>query len=339
MSKRLKRSRLQLESLPEEISTMTKRLKRSKLQLESLPDEMLLKIFSYMNMQELLQYSQVSKRIRAICSDKSFWEDTYLVEKKVKAEFIKAILDRNCDLLVIDKTVIDGCVKLKKISKLRFLSLFCLTMYATKDFYHEILNSCCSLKSLTMSGMKHSLNIVLQNLCKKNEKTLFSLDLAYCRRWISKNSLQVISKHCTELKQIYLTSTNISQDAMDIFVSTLSPNVETICLAGNGDTSMTDAQIEVLVCRCNKITELDLDDAMLLTDASITSIIKHLKQSLRYLDLSHCPKISFEQVLELKSMPKLRILKYGFKSWHTMVLRKKLPHLKVNQNGFVGYMF
>ena len=54
------------------ILTMSKRLKRSRLELENLPDEMLLKIFSYMNMQELLQYSQVSKRIRAICSDKSF---------------------------------------------------------------------------------------------------------------------------------------------------------------------------------------------------------------------------------------------------------------------------
>ena len=118
---------------------MSKRLKRSRLELESLPDEMLLKIFSYMNMQELLQYSQVSKRIRAICSDKSFWEDTYLVEKKVKAEFIKAILDRNCDLLVIDKTVIDGCVKLNKTSKLRFLSLFCLNMHATKDFCQRFL--------------------------------------------------------------------------------------------------------------------------------------------------------------------------------------------------------
>ena len=308
-------------------------MKRSQLQLESLPDELLLKIFSYMNMQELLQYGQVSKRIRAICSDKSFWEDTYLVKKKVKADFIKFILDRNCDLLVIDKTVINGCVKLNKTSKLAYLSLFCYTLDATKDFYHEILNSCCSLESLRLLGMQHSSNIVLQNFCKRNEKTLFSLDLADCR-WISKNSLLVIAKHCTELTQIYLTSTNISQDAMDIFVSALSPNVETVCLASNGDT-MTDRQIEILVSRCNKITKLDLDDAELLTDASITSIIKHLKQSLRYLDLSHCPKISFEKVLELKSMPKLRILKYGFKSWHTMVLRKKLSHLKVNPDGYL----
>ena len=308
-------------------------MKISRLQLESLPDEILLEIFSYMNMQELLQCGQVSKRIREICSDKSLWKETGLIQKRVKAEFIKSILDRNCEELIIRNTVIDGCVKLNKTSKLAYLSLFCCTSDATKNFYHEILNSCCSLESLTLSGMKHSSNIVLQNVCKRNEKTLFSLDLAECR-WISKNSLLVISKRCTELTRINLQSTILSQDAMDIFVSALSSNVETICLASNGDT-MTDRQIEILVSRCNKITELDLDDAMLLTDASITSIIKHLKQSLRYLDISHCPKISFEKVLELKSMPKLRILKYGFKSWHTMVLRKKLSHLKINPDGYL----
>ena len=307
-------------------------MKISSLQLESLPDEMLLKIFSYMNMQELLQYGQVSKRIRAICSDESFWEHIHLEQKKVKAEFIKFILERNCHLLGIDDTVIDGCVKLNKTSKLAYLSIH-WNVYASKDFYHEILNSCCSLESLEMDSRKQSLNVVLQNLCKRNGQTLSSLKLDECQ-WISKNSLQTISKHCTELTEINLGYTNVSQDAMDIFVSALSPNVETVCLASNGDT-MTDRQIEILVSRCNKITQLDLDDAELLTDASITSIIKHLKQSLRYLDLSHCPKISFEKVLELKSMPKLRILKYGFKSWHTMVLRKNLPHLKVNPDGYL----
>ena len=99
-------------------------MKMSSMQLESLPDEILLEIFSYMNMQELLRYSQVSKKIREICSDKSFWDEIYLVSKKVKAEFIKFILERNCNCLFIDDTVIDGSVKLNKTSKLAYLELF-----------------------------------------------------------------------------------------------------------------------------------------------------------------------------------------------------------------------
>ena len=199
---------------------MSKRLKRSQLQLESLPDELLLKIFSYMNMQELLQYGQVSKRIRAICSDKSLWEVTVLIKKRVKAEFIKTILDRNCIELQIRNTEIDGCVKLNKTSKLAYLSLFCCNLDASKNFYHEILNSCCSLKSLTMSGMKHSLNIVLQNLCKRNGQTLEHLDLGECK-WISKNSIEMILKYCTQLTTITLWGSNMSQNSMDLFVSGL----------------------------------------------------------------------------------------------------------------------
>ena len=90
------------------------------------------------------------------------------------------------------------------------------------------------------------------------------------------------------------------------------------------------------MCRCNWITELDFYCTEL-SDDSITSVIKYLKQSLEKLDISDCKEISFDKVLELKSMPKLRILNYGFKSWHTMVLRKKLPHLMINQGDFMDF--
>ena len=304
-------------------------MKMSSMQLESLPNEILLEIFSYMNMQELLQCGQVSKRIREICSDKSLWEETDLIQKRVKAEFVKSILDRNCEALAILDTVIDGCVKLNRPSKLTYLSLKSfINGDSTKDFIKEILNSCCSLEVLALTySPKHSLNIVLQDLCKRNGQTLQVLNLAECT-WISKKSAHVISKYCTQLWKITLFNCHMSHDAIDCFVSGLSPNVKQVCLALN-DT-MTDEQVEKLVSRCNRITSLSLNSNIELTDATITSIINNLKHSLVALSIA-CDEISFEKVLELKSMPKLRVLNYGFKSWHTMVLRKKLPHLKINQ--------
>ena len=133
---------------------MSKRVKRSSFQLENLPDEILLKIFSYINFQELLQCGQVSKRIRAKCSDKSLWENIFLYQKKVKAEFIKSILDRNCNSLAIKVTAVDGHVELSRPSKLTHLALYC---NASKDFFREILNSCCSLEYLRIIGMKHKI--------------------------------------------------------------------------------------------------------------------------------------------------------------------------------------
>ena len=281
-------------------------------------------------MQELLLYGQVSKRIRAICSDTSFWKEIYLYKKKVKAEFIKSILDRNCEELSIMDTV-DGCVKLNRPSKLKHLDLYC---DATKDFYHEILNSCSSLEFLQMNGIEYSLNLVLQNLCKRNGQTLTSLSLGDCK-WISKNSLQMILKHCTQLTRIDLWDTNMSEDSMDFFVNNLSPKVKKISLSSNIE-NMKDRHIETLVSRCNRITKLDLSDTEL-TDTSITSIIQHLKQSLVCLQVEDCEKMSLEKVLELKSMPKLKILTYGFnfsRSTHTTVLREKLPLLKINEDGY-----
>ena len=122
----------------------------------------------------------------------------------------------------------------------------------------------------------------------------------------------------------------MSQYGMDLFVNGLSPSVKKV---DANPYNVTDRHIETLVSRCNQITYLDLSGTEL-TDTSITSVINHLKQSLEYLDISGCKKMSFEKVLEFKTMLKLRILKYGFKTWHTMVLRKKLPDLIVNQNDF-----
>ena len=81
---------------------------------------------------------------------------------------------------------------------------------------------------------------------------------------------------------------------------------------------------------------LNLSDTNL-TATSITSIINHLKQSLEILDICDCFEIDFEKVLELKSMPKLRVLNYGWRSWHTMILRKEIPHLEINEEGLGLY--
>ena len=122
---------------------------------------------------------------------------------------------------------------------------------------------------------------------------------------------------------------------MDFFVSNLSPKVKKISLSSNIE-NMKDRHIETLVSRCNRITKLDLSDTEL-TDTSITSIIQHLKQSLVCLQVEDCEKMSLEKVLELKAMPKLKILTYGFnfsRSTHTTVLREKLPLLKINEDGY-----
>ena len=92
--KRRKISTLKLEELAA----------RPKPELEDLPNEVLLKVFSYMKPGDLIHCGQVSKRLRAICHDRSLWQKVNLYGKKVSAEFINFILDNGCNHLDLGRT-------------------------------------------------------------------------------------------------------------------------------------------------------------------------------------------------------------------------------------------
>ena len=89
-----------------------------------------------------------------------------------------------------------------------------------------------------------------------------------------------------------------------------------------------------MVERCNGITSLDLEAgrSSAITDDSITSIIKNLQHSLEELDVSFCENISYTKLLELKFMPKLKVLNCR-RRWNREVernLRLQMPHLIAN---------
>ena len=84
-------------------------------------------------------------------------------------------------------------------------------------------------------------------------------------------------------------------------------------------------------------------DLSRLTNNAITSILNHLKTTLTELDITGCPYIELEKVLELESLPQLKVLNYGLQeenqnTWLNVPLMnempglmKKLPHLVINK--------
>ena len=52
---------------------MAKRQKLSFVELDDLPDEIILNIFTFLGIREILKCGQVSQRIRAISNDESLW--------------------------------------------------------------------------------------------------------------------------------------------------------------------------------------------------------------------------------------------------------------------------
>ena len=337
--------------------------------LECLPDEISLMIFKYLDIQELLCCSHVSTKIRRICNDKSLWKMVDLSgrkgnRRKVKAEFIKAILENECENLILRHTQIDGSINLSKISKLKYLNLDITDrdIEVSKPFFNEILLSCCCLQKLVLGEPGDVLDTaLLQRIFSQNGQTLEALNFGFTYfdlifwnaspdvRTLSIRLVQLIVNHCTKLKEINVECCNLHRDGLSQLVSGLSPEIEKVCLPKN--EQVTDHHIETLVSRCTKITALDIGlgwvgycDCSRLTNNAITSILNHLKTTLTELDITGCPYIELEKVLELESLPQLKVLNYGLQEenqdtglnvplMHNEMpgLMRKLPHLIINK--------
>ena len=128
------------------------------VQFQTLPDEIILKIMSNLSVEKLIQWGQVSKRIRNISHDISLWQNVDLYEKKVSTDFVKMILSNGCKHLNLSYCTLVGNLSLKKPSNLRGLDLtHCL---ARIDVGEELLASCNSLTTLMLSGFGLSQKMV-----------------------------------------------------------------------------------------------------------------------------------------------------------------------------------
>ena len=65
------------------------------LELADIPDEIILKVFSSLDLKDLLNCGQVSKRFRSISHDEFLWQTVDLSGKCVSAAFIQFIMERD----------------------------------------------------------------------------------------------------------------------------------------------------------------------------------------------------------------------------------------------------
>ena len=66
------------------------------LELQNLPDEILLKVLSYLEIEEICICVQVSQRFKAICDDQSLWQRVNLFGSPVLLQFLEMILNKKC---------------------------------------------------------------------------------------------------------------------------------------------------------------------------------------------------------------------------------------------------
>ena len=239
----------------------------SVLQFEALPNEVILHVFSYLKIVDLLKCGQVSKRFRAISNeDQYLWPKKFnLCYKKVPVGFLERLLENGCKYLSLSEAVLEGTLDLPKACKLKYLNISGFERERYKKNSEKMLESCYSLQKLSLSKFQLSSELIsITSL--QNGKTLKVLDLSKCTflgshflegsRKCELDCIQQVVENCTELKELSLYETNLNEKSIDFLVSNLTSNIEKLDLFDQSFLRYT--HIKKLVTRCHKITELNL---------------------------------------------------------------------------------
>ena len=315
----------------------------STLQFEALPNEIILHVFRYLKIEDLLKCGQVSKRFRSISNDEQYlWpKKINICCKGVPGGFLQKLLDNGCKYLSLSEAIIKGDLNLPKASRLKYLNL---SGSPHGENSETLLQSCYSLEKLSLSDFHLSWKFI-SIISLQNGKTLKVLDLSKCDFCRNVENciyphdestytvpIKQIVKHCTELIELSLFKAKLSEKSVDILVSKLTSKIEKLDLYDI--FYLRDAHVKKLVTRCNKITELNLGGWTAITKNSLNFIIEHLHSTLVKLDLRFT-KVEFDsnELFKLKTMTKLTHLCYDHEKRSyvdSRWLKAQLPNLWIH---------
>ena len=316
----------------------------STLQFEALPNEVILHVFSYLKLVDLVKCGQVSKRFRAISND-----DQYLWPKKINicgkvvpSGFLQKLLENGCKYLSLSDAIIYGALNLPKACKLKYLNL---SGSPHGENSETLLGSCYGLEKLSLCTF-HLSSKLFSITSLQNGKTLKVLDLSECNFCSNEENctyphnrctctvpiLQIV-ENCTELLELSLFKTKLDKKSVSILVSKLTSKIEKLDL--HDMSFLRDKHVKKLVTRCNKITELNLGGRRTsITKKSVNSIVEYLQLTLVKLDLRFT-NIEFDSsdLFKLKRMKKLKYLCYDHEDRNYVDyrwLKKQLPNLGIH---------
>ena len=320
---------------------MSKRQKLSFFNLEGLPDEILLEIFSLLDIKGVLQCGQVSQRLRAIANDQSLWPKLNLFGRHVPYGFIEKAIQNGCEYLNLCFSSVHGGKKSEVPWKLKYLETSKFEGHWNLNISDGVLENCRFLQKLAVDNLILN-SYEIEQICENGE-TLQALSLEGCKINLYHRTelIQKLFSKCPQLTELNIAeglSASIFDNSILLdphicaLVDNLTPNILKLNLCSQ--KCVTDKHVNALVHRCNKITELDLSFT-LITNDSMESIIRNLK-SLEKLNLHSTKNIDFSSLLQLKSIPTLKILNYS-DLWkeedaeNIKNLKLQLPHISINE--------
>ena len=299
--------------------------------LKDLPNEILIQVLRCLEIRDLFSFGHLSTRTRAVSRDKTLWQKVTIRNKTLKSEFLKFIVRNGCNFLKLTNVQLKGYLRLRRSSILKDLTLDRCAI--ENQVLEEFLGSCCSLTKLTLRGVDVS-GVNTKNLKKfvlQNRKTLQTLKLRTTKR-LDLESFQFIINNCNELTELNLKTLNrydvddvLSEEPINYLANNLNEKVLKLNLGYQ--RFVNDDHITKLIPRCKRLEELNLNGTSI-SPNSLTCLIQNLKHSLVILRLCYT-KLNFYELLELRAMPKLKVLNCSHLLFLPMEdLKERFPNLR-----------
>ncbi|KAM9367382.1 S-phase kinase-associated protein 2 [Phaethornis superciliosus] len=290
----------------------------------ALPDELILAIFAYLPLSDLIRASVVCKRWHGLSFDESLWQSLDLAGRNLQPGVIGQLLPAGVTVFRCPRSCIGNpMLKTTKPLKVQHMDLSNCTV-SVEDL-QSILCLCESLQNLSLEGLVLSDEIV-KSLAKNTG--LIRLNLSGCSGF-SAEALELMLSCCSSLDELNLSWCDFTATHVRTAVSHITEKVTQLNLSGYRENlEITDVQI--LVERCPYLIHLDLSDSVVLKPDCFQYFRRLL--FLQHLCLSRCYQITPAALVELGAIPTLKTLQvFGIVTETSLkVLRDALPDININ---------
>ena len=271
----------------------------SVLKLEHMPDEVILKIFSNLQIPDLIRCEEVSKRIRRIADDETLWQKINLSNKMVPKRFLEGLLATNCKYLSLNHVLIGDPkfevekLNLKGNSQLKYLDLsWCKS---TVEDIEVILASCHNLEKLSLAKLVITPNMI-SSICTQNSETLTLLNLSYCCTSLDLEAVTRILSECVKLKEINFGDSQLTAETEDYIAQNLPEWIEKLDLSS---LNFRDNQIRWIYENCPKWVQYRMEIHRILGSCGLRRCGFHaciISKIARDISLVRIPRLMHEHV-------------------------------------------
>ena len=288
----------------------------------TLPNEIILKIFSHLTIKDLGRCAQVSKNFCAIAYDKTLWTTILVTSGMVPNKLLEQALSRGAKYLGLSNLsdVSTSKSNFPTTNQVEYLALSSSLM--DENYFRQLILSCHKLTKLSVPGPYGTWNKddLIEGIVQ-NYDSLKVLDLSGCHK-LDSQDLNAIVFICQKLTDANFDHMNLTYNLSSIFTN-LTPNIKKLSLSG---ATLRISDIANLITQCNKITDLNLNWALLLPGGLehtnfprktqlkslhlrgfeikfnyLEMFIRSFEKSLQVLDISFCKKMTFQEIWLISS--------------------------------------